>query len=55
MVPRPSPKAYSMVISRPKLAAVMPNPAAARPMHKAHASAGDSSPGEHVQIRQPHA
>lgn len=55
MVPRPSPKAYSMVISLPKLAAVMPRPAAARPMHRTHARAGDSSPAKHAQLRPPHA
>ena len=55
MVPRPSPKAYSMVISLPKLTAVMPRPAAARPMHRTHARAGDSSPAKHAQVRPPHA
>lgn len=49
MVPRNSPNAYSMVISRPKLAAVMTKPPAARPMHRTHARKGDSSPAESQQ------
>ena len=44
MVPRNSPKAYNTVISLPKLAAVMTRPLAARPIQRAHATAGDSSP-----------
>ncbi len=44
MVPRKSPKPYNMVISLPKLAAVMTRPLTARPIQRTHAKAGDNSP-----------
>ena len=49
MVPRKSPKPYKMVISLPKLAVVITRPLTARPMQRAQATTGDSSPAKPPQ------